>query len=354
MRRARAIIILVALAITILFVWQANAPVFAKAPVPTCHGRNLLENLRTANPDGYAEVIRREKSVVNGQGLLWKIEHPGVAPSFLYGTMHMTDERLTTLPEPVYDALEKTRTVALEISEIVDKTKMAMAIARNISLLAYTDGRTLESVLSKKELALLKKTLSGYAMPWASSRIMKPWFVMLSLSLPRCEVERQKIGKKALDAVIAEEAKKNGARIVGLETVREQFSVFEALPEKVQKEFLMNSLRQHHLLEDQIETMKMLYLQRRPAALWEFALYLTRKDMAANKTAPDPNRQDIALLKKFEKELVLKRNKIMHDRALPLLADGKLFIAVGAAHLPGKHGLVALLQKSGYKVTRVY
>ncbi len=359
MKLVRTIVILIAVAITMLFVWQANSPVFAKAPspgptAPTCHGTNLLEALQTRDPKAFKALQERENNTLNGKGLLWKIERPGIPPSWLYGTMHLSDDRLTTLPGPVADALDEASTVALELEEIADEAKMASAVVRNFSQLAFTDGRTLDSVLSQQELKLLKAALQKYHMPYASSRIMKPWFLMLSLSMPLCEVARQKTGFKSLDETIARTAKKNGARIIGLESVKQQFAVFNTLSEKIQKEFLMSTLRLHHFLDDQIETMKQLYLQRRPAALWEFSLYLTRKDIGDAKDSQNQNLDELAALKQFERELVIKRNKGMRNRALPLLEKGKLFIAVGAAHLPGKGGLVNLLQKSRYKVTAVY
>ncbi len=43
----------------------------------------------------------------------------------------------------------------------------------------------------------------------------------------------------------------------------------------------------------------------------------------------------------------------MRDRALPLLGKGGAFIAVGALHLPGDKGLVALFREAGYTVTAV-
>jgi uncharacterized protein len=47
------------------------------------------------------------------------------------------------------------------------------------------------------------------------------------------------------------------------------------------------------------------------------------------------------------------RNLGMRDKALPLLAEGGAFIGVGALHLPGRQGLVALFREAGYTVTAV-
>jgi uncharacterized protein YbaP (TraB family) len=48
--------------------------------------------------------------------------------------------------------------------------------------------------------------------------------------------------------------------------------------------------------------------------------------------------------------LITLRNHRMRDRALSLLRRGGAFIAVGAVHLPGKEGLLSLLQTEGYNV----
>jgi uncharacterized protein YbaP (TraB family) len=44
----------------------------------------------------------------------------------------------------------------------------------------------------------------------------------------------------------------------------------------------------------------------------------------------------------------------MAERADALLKTGRAFVAVGALHLYGEHGVLALLASRGYTVTRVY
>jgi uncharacterized protein YbaP (TraB family) len=55
----------------------------------------------------------------------------------------------------------------------------------------------------------------------------------------------------------------------------------------------------------------------------------------------------------IEGSLIIDRNHRMHERLLPVLDDGGVFVGVGALHLSGETGLVELLRGSGYTVIRV-
>jgi uncharacterized protein len=55
----------------------------------------------------------------------------------------------------------------------------------------------------------------------------------------------------------------------------------------------------------------------------------------------------------FFDRLITRRNYRMRDRALPLLKRGAVFIAVGAAHLPGTEGLLSLFETGGFEVETI-
>jgi uncharacterized protein YbaP (TraB family) len=65
--------------------------------------------------------------------LLWKISGNGLEkPSYLYGTMHLTDERIFNLGDSVYAAIEKTDGFAIELDPenftaiIIDEAKRSL------------------------------------------------------------------------------------------------------------------------------------------------------------------------------------------------------------------------------------
>jgi uncharacterized protein YbaP (TraB family) len=68
---------------------------------------------------------------------------------------------------------------------------------------------------------------------------------------------------------------------------------------------------------------------------------------------PIPGIAQTQIPKVFVDRLITARTRRMHDRALPLLKRGGAFIAVGAAHLPGKEGLLPLFEKDGFKVETI-
>jgi uncharacterized protein YbaP (TraB family) len=64
----------------------------------------------------------------------------------------------------------------------------------------------------------------------------------------------------------------------------------------------------------------------------------------------EENGEDEKLQKLFEELMITNRNKTMVRRAIPLIVKDKTFIAVGAAHLGGKNGIIQLLRDQGYTV----
>ncbi len=117
-----------------------------------------------------------------------------------------------------------------------------------------------------------------------------------------------------------------------------------SMPLESQAAFLVDSARMNGLVDDYNETMIRLYLSRQVTALLPLqAALLGDKSSAATADA----------MQHFVQALIVKRNQTMAKRAEPLLRKGNVLVAVGALHLPGQEGLVALLRKQGFRLTAV-
>jgi len=340
MRNFKLVSAALAAALFAVFLWLA--PSAETDAAPACGGRDLVAAMKETAPEAYAALKAEADKIANGEGLLWRVEKEGVKPSYVFGTIHITDSRITDLPAPVEAALEEADTVAVESADALDPQKMANEIGKLQDLMNFTDGGTLVSHLSDERRAELTAALRTLGADIEIFGATKPWVVATALAIPPCEMARQ-LELDVVDKIVAETGKAAGASVVSLETVAEQLSAFDRIPLDAQAEFLISSVRIYPQLQDFFATMAELYLRRR------IALIEALTDQLGEQTGV--SEQGYAA---FNDSLIDSRNKLMADRAAPLIDKGAAFIAVGALHLIGDNGLVALLRDKGYKVTRVY
>ena len=102
-----------ALAAILLFTLASLAPARADDD-SACRGRNLMAELQKSDPAKYARVMAEGDKVANGRSVFWKIEKPGVRPSWLLGTMHVTDPRVLAMPKGAAEADKAAYTIIVE------------------------------------------------------------------------------------------------------------------------------------------------------------------------------------------------------------------------------------------------
>jgi len=306
-----------------------------------CSGTDMLAALRKSDPAAFRKVETEAAAVPNGKGLLWKLEKPGEKPSYLFGTMHMTDERVTTLPPAAKRAYDGADTIIIETTDALDKAKMMAAMASEPGLMMFTDNTTLSSLLSPQDAAVLNKGLDARGIPPATVARMKPWMLSAMMALPACEVARQAAGAPVLDVKLATEAKASGKTVEGLETAVGQLRAMASLPLSFHMKSLVETMKLGDKVNDVNESMIVLYQRGEIGMFWP----LLRAIM--------PDTTDEAGYAAFEQTMITDRNKVMAANAAPILARGNAFMAVGALHLPGPDGLVEDFRKAGYTVTAV-
>ncbi|MCB1521574.1 MAG: TraB/GumN family protein [Hyphomicrobiaceae bacterium] len=318
----------------------ALAPAGA-AGAADCRGTDMLAAMSRSSPDVYREIQDTARATANAEAILWKIERAGVPASYLLGTIHLTDRRVTQFSAKTSQALDAVRSVALEVTDISAAATSA-ALEKSSRLVLYTDGRRLDGVLSAAEIAKVRATLSAAGMPVEISTMFKPWVISLMLSVSGCERRNVQRGEPVLDMKLATTARQRGKTIIGLETIESQLQAMAAIPDDQQVGMLRASLAYADRADDNMETLLQLYLQRRMGAAWPFQLALARQ------AGVGPS-----AFVTFKQRILVDRNRHMAKAALPLLSKGRVLIAVGAMHLVGDDGLVALLEDAGYTLTPI-
>jgi uncharacterized protein YbaP (TraB family) len=323
----------------ILFIASQTLPA---ASAETCRGDNLLVEMQRDDAAAYNRLMEEAAATVNGDTLLFRVEKEGATPSYLFGTMHLTDERVVDLPPKAKDAFDRARAVAIESTEILDPAKAQMALFSKPELTMFTDGTGLSDYLDDDQRAVLKAGLAERGVQLALVERMKPWLITAMVALPKCEMDRKNEGQPFLDMKLAQDAEKQGKELVGLETIVEQFEAMASLPMKFHVQGLVDSIELGDRIDDVIETMIELYADGRTGAVWPMLRSVS------------PDQGEDAGYADFEETMVHIRNETMVERASPLFDEGGAFVAVGALHLPGEKGIAALLDKAGYTVTPVY
>lgn len=332
----------VALLVATAFVLFSVSPARAGEP-PACTGEDLLPALQKTDPATYDKIVAEAAKTPNGKGIFWKIEKAGVQPSYLLGTMHVTDPRVLTMPESARKAAAEASTIVIESDEILDEKKAAAAMLMHPELTMFMDGSTIRDHMSAEDAEKLEKGLKTRGLALAAVARMKPWILSSFVALPACELARKAAGASFLDKHIAEDAIKAGKKVAGLETLAEQLQAMADLPVEFHLQALIETLELGDRMDDVIETMTGLYLTG--------DIGMTMPTLKA--VAPTELGKDESAYAAFEKRIVTDRNRIMAERAAPLLSEGNTFIAVGALHLPGAEGLVELIRQQGFTVSTV-
>ena len=241
----------------------------AFADETVCTGSDLFAKLQKEDP---AKAVSLEKQAAlqpYAQGVLWKVEADGVAPSWLFGTMHISDPRLLDLPPKAEQAFAGSNTVALEIAEVVDPAAMAAQAASLMHYTGYLDGTSLNDRMTEEQIALLKPLVAAKAgLPWNVASKMRPGTLMGVLALPACELARKRAGKPFLDLALGLRAKAEGKDLVGLETLESQLKVLASLPEPLLIRSLVQTAQFGSLMGDLFETMIVQYEQGRLGIIW--------------------------------------------------------------------------------------
>jgi uncharacterized protein YbaP (TraB family) len=264
-----------------------------------------------------------------GKGLLFRVEKEGVQPSYLFGTVHLEDQRVTTLPQPVRSAFDESRVVVLEV--VMDERALLGAAMGML----ITDGRELRDLLGEDLYLRTATAMASRGIPEVALRHYKPWSVMTLLSIPPPETGL------FLDFILYQTAQAEGKQVRGLESIEEQLAVFDEISEQEQIQLLEETLNNLDKLPTMFEEMLDAYLNRDLAALMEI----------------NDNYQELGdpeLARKFQERLLDQRNMRMVERLRPMLEEGGLFVGLGALHLPGEKGVLNLLNRAGYKVKAVY
>ena len=262
----------------------------------------------------------------------WKATGKG-GVVYLIGSVHLLSQDFYPLNPALESAYKDSDLLVEEIdlAEMLNPSSQLQILSRGM----LPSSTPLDKVLSSATYALLNKHITSLGLPAEPFKMLKPWAVALMLS----SLEMQKAGfdpELGIDKHFYDQAKTDGKGVQGLETAEYQIARFDD----------MTMEQQDHLLA---ETLKDVETEQAN----------TKKLVEAWRTGDVPNVERLVLsdLKQeplLYQRLLVDRNKNWLPKIEALFSRrGHALVVVGAAHLVGPDGIVAMLKAKGYTVEQM-
>jgi uncharacterized protein len=249
---------------------------------------------------------------------------------YLVGSVHLLTKDFYPL-SPALEAAYKESDLLLEEVNLADMQEPASQM-QMLSRGMLPSEQSLDKLVSPATFAAVTKRFGDIGMPIEPIKRFKPWLAALTLMA----IEWQKAGFDAnlgLDKHFYDRAKADGKSIEGLETVEYQVSRFDEMSSELQDRLLAETLK--GLDTEQANMTKLVESWRAGDAPAIERIVL----------------KDLKQEPQLYQRLLVERNRNWLPKLEALFArKGRAFVVVGAAHLVGADGLIAMLKAKGYTV----
>ncbi len=255
--------------------------------------------------------------------LLWEISLMDCEfTTYLFGTIHLRSAKAYTHIDKALTFLEKCSLIALEydLSTQIDVNPMKY-------FLLETDI-SLEKLLSGKYEKIRSILMRAFEVDIDQYKGMIPMAILNSIS----ESIFDRDHTVTLDQHLYDKARQIGIPITGVETMQDQLRTLEKIPLDYQLKALKGVAANPKKYRKNLKALLQMYIKEEVHALYR----RSKKDLGG-----------------IRKLLLYDRNKVMARSIIELAIDNSTFIAIGAAHLSGKRGVIHLLKTKGVEVRSV-
>jgi len=266
------------------------------------------------------------------RNFIWKVSGKQNA-IYLVGSIHMLTKDYYPL-NPALDSAFKDSDLLVEEADLGEmlgaESQMSVLLRGRLP-----SDQTLDKVVSPETYAQVSKHITAHGLPMELLKQFKPW--MLALMIETFEWEKAGFDPSlGLDKHFYDRAQADGKSIQGLETADYQISLFDNMTTQQQDRLLSDTLKS-------IDT-EMTSIARLTEA-WK-----TGDTGTVERIVLADLKQDGVMYQR----LLVDRNQNWMPKLEALFARGsRSFVVVGAAHLVGPDGLLAMLKSKGYTVEQL-
>jgi uncharacterized protein len=263
---------------------------------------------------------------------IWKASR-GQSVVYLVGSVHLLSKDYYPLSPALDKAFKETDLLVeeLHLGQMAQVESQMTILMRGM----LPSGQTLDKVVSPATFALVSERVKSLGLPIEPLSRFKPWALALTL----LGLEWQAAGFDAelgLDKHFYDQAVAAGKEVQGLETIEFQISQFDEMSMEEQDRMLASTLRELETEKAAVTTL---------ANAWKAGDAPTVEKIVLQELRKEPG---------MYQRLLVDRNKNWMPKIEALFArKGRSFVVVGAAHLVGPDGLLALLKAKGYAIEQL-
>jgi hypothetical protein len=273
------------------------------------------------------------EALAQTKSFLWKATSRQGGVVYLVGSLHLLTKDYYPLA-PALDAAFKDADLLVEeadLGEMLAPQAQMTLVVRGM----LPPNQTLDQIVSPATYALASKRIAALGVPLEPLRRFKPWAIALTI----LGFEWQRAGfdpDLGLDKHFYDRARAEGKAVQGLETAEFQISLFDSMTNAQQDRLLAESLKDS---EAEMANVRQL------ADAWRAGDARTVERLVLEDLNDD---------QELYQRLLVDRNRAWLPKIEALFARrGHAFTVVGAAHLVGPDGLLAMLRARGYTIEQM-
>ncbi len=293
--------------------------------------------------------------------VFYEVKGEGGETLYLFGTIHVGDDRTGFLPQAIYDAFDSADALAVEFddAEFEEQIQNDPALMQRVAgAYYYLDGSTIGDHLEDDEDAdgeagkvyenavRFMKITGQYN---DNAERLKPFVWGNAIENFYLSQGRKLTSAKGVDHRLMARAREQEKEILSVESGISQLEMMANYSDKLQQLLLEESM--HTRRCDYLDGVYELY------DLWcagDEAVLIERLAGADEEDLSEMDEEERALYEEYHSAMETDRNAQMLETAKGYLSGGKtVFFAVGLAHLLGDGGLVQALRDAGYTVTLI-
>lgn len=260
------------------------------------------------------------------ESLLWEITGNGLQqPSYLFGTIHIICKEDFLMSDTIRNKFNRADEIYLEMD--MDDPSMQ---SKMMQLMKLPQGETLEQLFGADYPVADSFFKAKTGLPIRMFNQYKPMMLqsLLYQTILPCGLP------ESYEMYFVNMAKTKGKSVNGLETLESQIAVFDSIPDQEEIKWLLEWVRQYDKQLADFNRMLHLYTHQELNQMFDFI-----------RSSPEMAGYEEVLLNKRNRNWIPVMEEVMHNKSA--------FFAVGAGHLPGPSGVIALLRNKGFRVEPV-